>query len=57
MGQWTLQLGSRMLIVLSLKASGGGAGPVEGTITHSNHFQRVDAVSFSNMQGPTTPSR
>ena len=56
-GQWTLQLGKRTLFVLSLEPSGGPSGPVTGTFSRPLHFATADAVSFSDVQGPTEVDR
>jgi len=51
-GQWTLPLGSRTFLVLSLSASNGKTGPVTGTLSYPAHFQTANGVSFSHVQGP-----
>lgn len=53
MGQWTLKLGSRTFMVLSLTTSDGQPGPVGGTLSRPTHFQTADGVSFSHVEGPT----
>jgi len=52
-GQWTLQLGKRTFLVLSLNPPNGQSGVVRGTLARPTHFQTEDAVSFSNIEGPT----
>ena len=52
-GQWTLQLGKRTLFLLALEPSSGKSGPISGTFSRPVHFATADAVSFSNVEGPT----
>jgi hypothetical protein len=52
-GQWTIQLGDRTLMVLSLSPSNGQSGPATGTLSRPTHLQTADAVSFSHVEGPT----
>ena len=52
-GQWKLKLGQRVFLVLALSPSNEHGGPVSGTLSRPAHFQTADAVSFSNVEGPT----
>ena len=56
-GQWTLHLGKRTLLVLSLEPSNGQSGPITGSLSRPVHFATADAVSFSNVTGPTQADR
>ncbi len=56
-GQWTLQLGKRTLFVLALEPSNGQSGPISGTFSRPVHLSTADAVSFSNIEGPTEVDR
>jgi hypothetical protein len=51
-GQWTLQLGKRTFLVLTLSPSNGQTGPVTGTLSYPARFQTGDGASFSQVQGP-----
>lgn len=52
-GQWTLLLGKRTLFVLTLKPSSGQSDPMMGSLSRPAHFATADAVSFSDVKGPT----
>ncbi|RRA49319.1 hypothetical protein D1Y84_14580 [Acidipila sp. EB88] len=52
-----LQLGRRTLFVLVLEPSNGQAGPITGSMSRPAHFTTADAVSFSDVQGPTEVDR
>jgi hypothetical protein len=52
-GQWTLPVGSRTFLVLSLSPSSGQSGPVMGTLSMPAQYQTADDVSFSHVEGPT----
>ena len=52
-GQWTLHLGKRTLFVLTLESTNGSSGPIVGRLSRPVHFATADAVSFSNVEGPT----
>lgn len=52
-GQWIVQLGKRTLFVLILRSSDQSPGHVIGTISRPTRFTTGDAVSFSNIEGPT----
>ncbi|MDP9049558.1 MAG: hypothetical protein M3O31_02395 [Acidobacteriota bacterium] len=54
MGRWTLQLGNRTFLVVSISPSNGKAGPVTGTVSYPAHFQTANGLSFSHIQGPAT---
>jgi hypothetical protein len=56
-GQWTLQLGKRTLFVLALEPSNGQPGPIMGSLSRPTHFATADAVTFSNVEGPTEVDR
>ena len=56
-GQWTLQLGKRTLFVLALESSNGQSGPIMGSLSRPAHFATADALSFSNVEGPTEVDR
>ena len=56
-GQWTLQLGNRTLFVLVLQPSDGQTGPIRGSMSRPTHLTTADAVSFSNIKGPTEVER
>jgi hypothetical protein len=49
-GEWVLTLGSRTLIVLSLKLADG---KFTGSLSRPQHLQTSDSYSFSHVQGPT----
>ena len=50
-GQWVLSLGSRTLITLTLKPTGNTSKPFSGSLSHPQHFQTGDSVSFSHISG------
>lgn len=52
MGEWTLQLGKRAFLVLSLKPANGKTGAVTGTLSYPAKFQTGNGVSFSHVEGP-----
>jgi hypothetical protein len=49
-GTWVLQLGNRLLLVLSLSAD--SRGTLSGTLSRPKHFQTNDDRTFSHVQGP-----
>ena len=56
-GQWTLNLGKRTLLVLTLESTKEQSGPVTGTLSRPVHFATADGTSFSNVEGPTESDR
>lgn len=52
-GQWTLLLGKRTLFVLTLEPSSGQSDPMMGSLSRPAHFATADAMSFSDVKGPT----
>lgn len=50
-GQWTLALGSRTLLVLSLTVASGEGQPFSGSLARPQHFQTSDFFSFTHIYG------
>lgn len=50
-GQWTLALGSRTLLVLSLTAASREGQPFTGSLARPRHFQTNDFWSFAHIYG------
>lgn len=57
-GSWTLMVGNRPLIVVTLRPGSGGAEPWVGWLASPKHFESSGTGdSFSNIGGPTTRAR
>lgn len=52
-GDWALNLGKRTLFVLSLHPMSGKSESYTGSLARPTHLTTADAVSFSQVEGPT----
>src|ERR1700755_645338 len=53
-GEWSLTLGKRTLMVLSIKpATDQNSGQYRGSLSRPALLQTVDSFSFSHVEGPT----